>query len=216
MKARWTAIAAKVDAMSPRERVFLFLSIFVVCLGLVDTVWLTPAQTAHRQLTQRFTAQSDELQRLRAELQGLALGSDPARNLRERQDTLDARLAEAEQQLRALAPASAGGPPLEKVLLQFLRKQDGLTLIATGTLDADAPVTAKDPGKDKTEAQALPQGVVRRGLELRVAGSYAALQQYVKTLEAALPQLRWGALQVSNGTGATEMRLQVYVMGVQP
>ena len=212
MNAWMNGLAAKVDTMSPRERVFLFLSIFVICLGLVDTLWLTPAQTAHRQLTQRFAAQSDELQKLRAELQGLALSADPARLLRERQDALEARLATVDKQLHDVAPVSTGGLPLEKVVLQFLRKQDGLTLLGTGTLEAPAKAdTAKDAG-----ASALPPGVVRRGLELRVAGSYAALQQYVKTLEAALPQLRWGALQITTAQGASEMRLQVYVMGVQP
>ena len=59
-------------------------------------------------------------------------------------------------------------------------------------------------------------GLTKRGLELRVAGPYAELNRYVKTLEAALPSLRWGVLTVKKGPQTAELTLQVFVVGVQP
>jgi hypothetical protein len=58
--------------------------------------------------------------------------------------------------------------------------------------------------------------VSKRGLELKVAGSYAQLARYVQTLENALPTLRWGSLQITVGKQTPEMTLQVYVVGVSP
>ena len=49
MKAWWLAQMARIDNLSLRERIFLFLSILVCALALADTLWLSPAQTAHKQ-----------------------------------------------------------------------------------------------------------------------------------------------------------------------
>jgi MSHA biogenesis protein MshJ len=112
------------------------------------------------------------------------------------------KLAAVEKDIAASAPAKQGGPDLEKVLLQFLRRQEGLTLVSTGTLKQDA------------NASTLSSGISRQGMELRVSGSYAELVRYVKTLEAALPALRWGPMVLKTLDRGTELTLQVYVVGV--
>jgi hypothetical protein len=40
--------------------------------------------------------------------------------------------------------------------------------------------------------------------------------RYVKTLETAMPALRWGALTLKSEKQPPELKLQVYVVGVQP
>ena len=40
--------------------------------------------------------------------------------------------------------------------------------------------------------------------------------RYVRTLENALPTLRWGTLQLKTTKQAPELTLQVYVVGVPP
>ena len=57
MKALWTKYSARVDMLSLRERVILFLSILAVCMALADVLWLSPAQLAHQQMRQRFSRQ---------------------------------------------------------------------------------------------------------------------------------------------------------------
>jgi len=95
------------------------------------------------------------------------------------------------------------------VLVQLLRRQDGLVLQGLTTLKAESAVA--------TGAQAaLPPGMVKRGLELRVTGPYPNLVRYVKSLETALPALRWGALNLKSDQQPPELSLQVYVVGVQP
>ncbi len=210
MKQRWQNLAARIDAMSLRERGFIFLSVILVALAMADVLWLSPAQTAHRQVVQRHAAQGVELTRLRAEMTAVAQPVDANKAAREALADAQADLQNVMQGIKALAPVAANGPPLEQVLVQFLRRQPGLTLLSTTTL---APESV-NPGSSSAAA-AVP-GLTKRGLELRVAGPYAELNRYIKTLETALPSLRWGVLTVKKGPQLAELTLQVFVVGVQP
>lgn len=205
MKEKWLLLAGRIDAMQLRERVFMFLALMVGFLALADTVWLTPAQVAHKQAKQKFEAQASELQRLRDELKAFAQAVDPSKAVRDDIAAANARLESINQEIRGVIPPAEGGPPLEQALVQFLRRQDGLTLLNTGTLKADAATPAGSPA-----------GLSRQGLELSVSGSYADLVRYVRTLEGALPNLRWGSLQVKTTKELPEMTLQVFVVGVTP
>lgn len=207
MKQWWQTQAARIDAMSLRERGFLFLAFILVALAMADVLWLSPAQLAHSQVVQRYAAQGVELTRLRAELAAVAQPVDASKTAREELIVTQSQLQQVAQDIRSLAPVTDKGPPLEQVLVQFLRRQPGLTLLSVETL---APEAA---GPNAT-AGAAASGLSKRGLELRVAGSYAELNRYVKTLETALPTLRWGTLTIKKGPLTTELTLQVFVVGV--
>lgn len=203
LKLGWEKQAARINALSLRERGFLLVSVIALVLALVDVLWLSPAQLAHKQLTQRFAAQSAELTRLRAELQASGKPVDASQAVREDIAELDRRLQTLDQEIQVLAPRAQGGPGLEQVLVQFLRRHEGLTLLGLDTLKQEAP----PPGA---------AGLGKRGLELRVAGPYAELVRYVRALETALPVLRWGPMQLKAEKQPPELSLQVYVVGTQP
>jgi MSHA biogenesis protein MshJ len=95
---------------------------------------------------------------------------------------------------------------LEPVLAEFLRRRPGLALVSTATLGASS-ADAKD---------AVPAGLARRGVELRVSGPYAELVLYLRSLEKALPELRWGTMQLRSEKQPPELSLQVFVLEVQP
>lgn len=212
MKQWWMKQAGRIDAMQLRERGFLFLALIFVFLAMADVLWLSPAQTAHRQVVQRHAAQDVELARLRGELTAVAQPVDANRAAREELATAQAQLQQVMQQIKTLAPVIEGGPPLEQVLVQFLRRQPGLSLLGAVTL---APEVTSSAAPTPGSAGPVP-GLSKRGLELRVAGPYADLTRYVKNLETALPHLRWGSLIVKKGPAVAELTLQVFVVGVQP
>lgn len=211
MKKQWALLAARIDAMQLRERVFVFLTIIISGLALADTLWLTPAQTAQKQVKQRFEAQRTELQRLRDELRGASQTVDPSKAIRDEIAAANLRLDAVNRDIQAVAPMAEGGPAIEQALVQFLRRQEGLTLLSTATLQSVAP--SANAAAPAAGAQPILQ---RRGLELSVAGSYADLVRYVRTLETALPTLRWGNLQIKTTKQAPEMTLQVFVVGAPP
>ena len=209
MKQQWLKLLERIDALSLRERVFLFVSLIACMLALVDVFWLSPAQTEHKQLSQRNASQASELERLRAELKTVARPADPSKEVRDDIAAADTRLDALNIEIKSLIPMAQNGPALEQVLVQLLRRQDGLVLQGLTTLKAESAVA--------TGAQAaLPPGMVKRGLELRVTGPYPNLVRYVKSLETALPALRWGALNLKSDQQPPELSLQVYVVGVQP
>lgn len=207
LKLWWDKQAGRIDALSLRERAFIFVSAIALAMALADVLLLSPAQTAHKLATQRFATQNAELTRLRAELSASAQPVDASQVLRTEMAELDARIQATNQAIQALAPVADGGPPLERVLVEFLRRHEGLTLLSVGTL-VQAPASASTaPGT---------VGLSKRGLDLRVSGPYGELVRYVKTLENALPVLRWGRLELKSEKQPPELRLQVYVVGAQP
>lgn len=212
MKAFWTKYSARVDVLSLRERVILFLSILAVCMALADVLWLSPAQLAHQQMRQRFAAQDAELLRLRSDLQGVAQPADASNSVREAIATDQAQLDVVNQAIRAKVPQADSGLVMEQVLVQFLRKHEGLTLVSTGTANIETPEIAAGA----VAMTGAPVGLIKRGMELKVSGPYPELVRYVKHLETALPTLRWGALELKSDQQPPELTMQVFVVGVRP
>lgn len=208
MKAWWATQEARINGLSLRERLFLFVSVLVVILAVADVLWLSPAQADYKQVRQRFATQSAEVGRLRAELASVSRPVDASADLRASLAQSQARLASLREEIAAAAPgAASGSEALEQVLVQFLKRRSGLRLVSSGTMTSEAGVAEVAP---------VP-GIQRRGLELKVAGPYSELRRYVQSLEQSLPHLRWGRMQLVVVDGqAPELTLRVYVLEVQP
>ncbi len=227
MKKQWLQLALRIDAMQLRERVFLFVAIMIAALAIADTVWLTPAQTAYKQATQRLATQATEIERLREELKTLAQPVDPSKAVRDDIAAANLQLETINADIQAVAPLAQGGPDIEQTLVQFLRRQEGLTLLSTGTIKQETAIVANPTPTPSAAASAVTPATTaaqspidstsvlsRRGLELTVSGSYPELTGYVRSLENALPALRWGTLQLKVTKATPELTMQVFVVGV--
>lgn len=204
MKRWWKMIEARIDALSLRERVFLFISVLVVLILIAETAWLGPAQARHGQMSKRLAAQDMELQRLRDELNSSGgAGRGPGQIMREELAQVQVQLAAVNKDIAQMPISSLDETPLSKVLAHFLRRHEGLVLVRTATL-------AVDPRQGQAGAQA---DLKRQGLELTVAGSYSELMRYVQTLERALPALRWGTMKLNSEQRPPELNLQVWLVG---
>ena len=219
MKKWWAVQSARIDSLSMRERVFLFLSVLAIALGLVDTVWLSPARLEHAQLTQQFGKQSAELQRLRDELKALPAPVDPSAALSVELALVNTRLETLDRSIKEMSVSSKDVTPLALALRHFLRRYDNVTLVRTATLAPPAPSTpaaqapATVPGASPTPANT---GLVRQGLELTLSGSYGELIRVVQTLETAMPSLRWGQMRLQSAQQPPRLTLEVFVIGDQP
>lgn len=208
MKRWWKIQSDRIDALSLRERVVLFAVLLVCCMVLADLLWLAPAQTRYKQLAQRLTAQDAELQKLREELKSSNADAGPGKLVREELAQVKAGLDEINQEISRVPSAALDATPLSQVLVHFLRRHEGLTLVRTSTLPREtAAVKAAQGG--------LASALTRQGLELTVAGPYPELIRYVQTLERSLPALRWGAMKMSGDKQPTQLTLQVFLVGVE-
>jgi MSHA biogenesis protein MshJ len=210
MKRWWEAQAARIDALSLRERVFLFLSVLACGVALIDTFWLSPARLAHQQLTQRFEKQNAELKNLREALKPQVQPQAIKQPVAEELASVKARLDEVNQNIQQASDASHQGTPLDQVLVHLLRRHEGLTLLHTATL---GPETTS---KAVPAAASAPAGLTRRGMDLTVSGPYTELTRYVQALEQALPAVRWGSMQLKSEKQPPELSLQLFLVEVQP
>ncbi|MDO8698955.1 MAG: hypothetical protein Q7J75_00780 [Rhodoferax sp.] len=212
MKAWWSKITTRVDALSLRERAFMFLSVIAIFLALADVMWLSPAQVAHKQLTQRFQKQTVELQRVRDELKLAGLPANGVKSLSAEIATVKASLATVNQKIAMVLPTASDSTPLTQALVHLLRRHEGLTLVRTATALPDASLAKTS----QTGGSGLPVGMTRQGVELTVSGSYPELMRYVQALETAMPNIRWGVMKLKSEKMPPELTLQLFLIGVQP
>ena len=231
MKAWWKIQSGRINALSLRERAFLFVTLIICLLALADTLWISPTQAAYRQTTLKLSTQNEELQRLRVELGSLYsraatsnLATDPNQILRNDINTAKERLQVLDKAISELTQRAQNARSIEAPLMEFLRRQEGLTLLGTRTLGG-GDTTPETAGllSILSIASGTSPNLNKRGLELRVSGSYPQLSRYVRTLEEALPDLRWGQLEIRNTpipsdkpSDKPKLTVQVHVVGVSP
>lgn len=211
----WQQQAARIDALTLRERVFLFLSLLACLVVLADLVWLSPAQVAHKQLTQRFEKQNAELQRARDALKTVAKPVDTSQAVRAELAAVTGRLDAVNQAIGGVVPTASEGAPLAQAMVHLLRRHEGLTLLRTAAV---APEAAPSPAAPAVAsgATAPPPGLTRQGVALTVAGPYPELIRYLQALEQALPQARWGLMTLKSEKQPAELTLQLFLVGLQP
>jgi MSHA biogenesis protein MshJ len=177
-------------------------------------VWLSPVATVTKKLESQLNTQEAELVRLRTELATASQPVDVTKQVREEIASAESTLEKLNADIEILLPKSKNGPVLEDVLVQFLRKHEGLMLMGLNTLAGQPTANPAPVANAKTAAPDVAAELSRRGLELKVKGPYAQLIAYVQKLETALPYLRWGGMQLKSEAQPPELTLQVYVLGV--
>ena len=213
LKKWWGVQSARINALSLRERVFLFLSVIACCLALADVFWVSPAQLAHKQLKQRFDKQSADVQRARDELKTMAIPVSGISALRDEAAALKIRLDTVNQNIKDAVPLSTDVTPLSQVLVHFLSRHEGLTLVRVTVAAPELPVAKAAQGTPPVSPAAAAL-LTRQGVELTVSGPYPELVKYVQTLEKALPQVRWGIMKLKSEKLPPELTLQLFLVGV--
>lgn len=210
MKAQWKLQAQRIDALSLRERVIMFVSIAVALGALADWLVISPALAERGQLATHIRKQTAEL----TSLHGLfaAGNSQPLpdtplnrlllaiQQLRSERTLLDTRL-------RSLLAGRAEMAHLTDVLDRVLRRHERLTLTRLSTAP-DPP-----PGAPATGSSAA---IRWQGVDLTLAGRYFDLMQYLADLERTLPGLRWGELRIATKTTPPELTVRLLMAGEAP
>ena len=210
MSNSWKSIAARIDALSLRERAFLFFSALAICAALADTFWITPARSAHKQMTQQFSTESLEMGRLRDLLKAKVEQPDPARVLRQEIQRVQAEIARVDGQIAASASQPGSSPGLRELMVHFLASHSALSLVRTGNVSSDTAA-----GAGNTSGSGDP-AAARQSLELTVAGRYPELVRYVESLEKSMPQLRWGQMRLTAEQQPAQLTLQVFLIRPAP
>ncbi len=205
MKSSWQTLVIRLDALSQRERIILFAAVVLCSVALFQALWLTPAQAVHQQLVVRMDKQNAELLQLREQVKATVKVDAVPASVTQQLQHLQFQLEQTDQAVRNLLPP-AQGAPLVQTLTHLLRRYPGLMLVNTSVL----PPEVAGPGNPKSAG--LPEGLTRQGVAVTLAGAYPDLSRFVSTLEADLPHLRWGVMNLKSDQGVPELTLQLFLL----
>ena len=212
-RKRWDRATERIDALSLRERVFLFLCLTVVLVLAVDTLLLDPLLRERRDQQSLLQRQEQDLQRIRDQVNQLnALSEGDSELARKRRELTQLNEVLQAQSLRLdqIRQGSGSLPQLPQLLTQLLQKHERLQLVR---LDS-----AAKPAAEMAARLAAPPGLAWQAVDLELRGDYLELMRYLASLEQALPELRWGPLQIqgSDADSGHRMSVQMYVLRPEP
>ena len=216
LKPTWERQAARIDALSLRERIILFLCLLAVLGALFDAGVLSPSSARASERAAERSQQSAELDQLRQQFMVASGTSETTAGPQRRLEAALAERARLDDALRHAGP-TIQGDALPALLQRLLARQPGLVLERLRLL-GDEP--AATPGAAAASAPRLPDlpGMTWQGVELQVQGPWADAQRYLHALEAELPGLRWGEMRLTAGAApqAPRLEVQVFLLKVRP
>lgn len=208
MKAGWKQQLVRIDALSLRERVMLYASITFVLIALADALVWSPAAARRKALVAEQAAQAKEISTLQqqlAEASATSPADSPRGHMLARLAQAQADLQTVDRQIGDLQGGSKRLASLPDLTDQVLRRHERLTLTRLLT-------TRERP----TDAATSDTALRWQAVDLGVSGSYLDLVQYLADLEQALPELRWGPMQINAKQMPPELTVRLYLAGDAP
>jgi MSHA biogenesis protein MshJ len=204
IKRRWQMLAARIDALSQRERLMVFAALLAVLGCAAQFIVLGPAQRKQDALRSQIAQQQTAVEGANTEIvQKLEHAQlDPDAPLRMRLQAVRGETERLSAELRAMQRGLVAPERIAPLLESILRANGRLKLVAVRTLPVDplsAIVDATQKGKAATGAVVAAKGpelLFRHGVELTARGSYLDMVDYMAALEALPTQLFWGRAQL--------------------
>jgi MSHA biogenesis protein MshJ len=238
VKRRWQQLAAKIDALTVRERVLLFAAVAAGIVFVAHVTTLGPLLRKQAALRAQVSQQQNNLAGMDGEItqKVKAYQVDPDAPTRARLDAALGQGAQLSGSLRAMQKGLVAPERMGALLDTLLRANGRLQLVSMKTLavgallDAPAqPGTGPQPNGGKRigaapvppsprEQGARPADMLyRHGVEIALRGNYLDLVNYMGALEAMPTQLFWGKAQLDvEDYPASRLTLTLYTLSLDP
>lgn len=233
LKQRWRKLAAKVDALSLRERVMTFGAMAALIIFLLFSLVLNPLFAKQKLLNETMATDQQMIAGIDAEILLKISGNGIDPDARDRQ-ALERLRQEVTRLTNTLRTAQGGLVPPDRIVLlleRLLKQHARLRLVSLKTLPS-APVDGAAPKADAAAAAlsatppaaagAPPAPVVksapllyRHGVEVVLRGSYIDMVNYMEALEAMPTRVFWGdaTLEVEQYPNAS-LRLTLFTLSL--
>jgi MSHA biogenesis protein MshJ len=203
LKLRWAQWVAKYAALTQRERAIVAAAIVLGGGFLIFNFGIDPFLLKARSASRAETSARAEVAQQSVVLAQLtAQNADP--------DAVNrGKLAQAKKDLAAisdrLARFEAGMVPparMQAFLQGLLARGGAIEVIGLRTLPvtlvgAPAADKAETAAKDKPAVPAADEGIYQHGIEIRLAGSYNALLNYLAELERMPQRVMWNSISLT-------------------
>jgi MSHA biogenesis protein MshJ len=225
MKALYARYAARLDALTERERVAIAVAAAALIVFLAYALFLGPDLDRRRMLQARMADQDKQITAAQAQQQELirALSEDPDIAVRVRIEEKRRQLTELDSQIAGLQSTLIAPERMAGVLQQLVGRGKGVQLLSLRNLPAVpiGPGGAAPPAEpaDTTAASAQPDGgaarsVYKHGVEIVVQGSYFDLLDYVSRLEKQPWQVYWGRTVLAAEYPKVVVTLTLYTLSL--
>ncbi len=190
--------ADRLDAMSLRERVLIFLAAAVVIVAIADSALFEPISRRQKVNSQRIHQQEDEIRTMQGQVQAYAQArtGDNANAKQQRLEKRKLELAALDRELAARRSELVPPERMAKMLYEIVKRNPDIELVslrslpATGLTQSLTAILGSAPGG---------VGMYRHGIEIAVSGSYLKMLNYVGQLERLPAKIMWGNMELQAG-----------------
>lgn len=232
MKEQWTKLAARIDALSLRERIMVFAACAAAIVFLMHFFALGPQLRKQDALNAQITQQQNNVEGIDNEIRARveAAQNDPDGPVRTRLAQVRKDTEELSLQLRAMQNGLVAPERMAPLLDSILRANGRLTLVSVRTLPVesvleagrraaggatDAAQAAAPAGAPAASTPGTAELLYRHGVEITVRGSYLDMVDYMNTLEGLPTQLFWGRAQLEAETWpSSRLTLTLYTLSL--
>ena len=225
MKQTWARAAAKLDAMSLRERALVFAAGAAVILFALWLVLLKPLGDRNRELATQATTQKETVVSLEAqkrELQARAAANPDAELLRQIEE-VNRQLVAVDASINAMQSGLIQPDRMTALVKGVVGRAPRLQLVAMRTLPPTPLVEAKahaetaKPGESKpTETDRKEAGIFKHGIEITLEGRYLDLLAYAAQLERMPTRVMWNRTRIdASEYPRVTMTLTLYTLSLE-
>jgi MSHA biogenesis protein MshJ len=228
MRQSWRIYLKKIDDLSLRERIFVFIAALSALVALLQMGLLDPLIAKQANLSQRIIEQNNRIASIDVEtLQKLrAFDVDPDLAARNRLRELKLQPQQLSAELRAMEKSMVAPGRMAPLLETILKANGKLQLLSMKSLPRStlfdmvpsvAVLTAVAPGAAAAPSPAPSAAnlIYRHGIEITVQGRYPELLAYLALLDSMEAKLYWGNAQlVVDAYPVSRLTFTVYTLSL--
>jgi MSHA biogenesis protein MshJ len=219
MKQQWEQIAAKIDALSLRERGIMLAVLAVAIIFIVNSLIIDPQFRKQKMLADQMKTQRAQIAAIQAEIaQRIVMkNQDPDLEIKRILQVRQTQLAQMSSNLLELHKNLVQPEKMAALLENLLKRNRSLQLLSLNSMPAvnvvdaldEAAARASHINKSNLAAQTAPPNdaqvqnlndtgiVYKHEMELVVQGGYLELLNYLRELEALPESVYWSKGQLS-------------------
>jgi len=197
----------RIDAMTLRERLFVFAAAVIVLVAIADTALLEPILRRQKASSQDRQRQQDEIRAMQAQLQAYAQAqlSEGANAKRERLEKRRAEIAELDSRLGGQGGGLVTPDRMTRMLSEILKRNPDVVLVSLRSLPATGLTQVPTAGAGSA-------ALYRHGIEIAVSGNYFKMLGYIADLERNPAKILWGALDLQAAYPNVTLKVTLYTL----
>ncbi len=222
MKEQWKALSVRFATLKAREKYLVCAAVLAVILFGGYGVWIEPAQTRKAVAEKQIAQYKADIADLGAQVAALqAQLKDPDAASRAAIAESQQRLADIDRQLNSFGKEIVPPEKMALLLQTLLSHHRGLELVSLRTLvplpliPAPADKAGAKPGEPGKATATGPGNIYKHGIEIKVAGDYQDLMNYLGDMESSSQRLLLGRMNlVVTKYPRVELTLTVYSLSL--